>query len=211
VDTDPNTVPAPGTARFRFAYTACAEQTAGFLGRAFQTSRLAMVPVMPTERQWAGQARWFRCELMEISGLERTIVERTASLRDALRPGGPLATTCAATTLNASRTVVLTVAFSSCDVEHDVELTGAYTAPDGDFPGGQALAQLSTDGCQRAGATYVGVPTSVLLTPGSAAFTFATEITEEMWSVGERTAACFYGSLSDRRSGSVQGLGIFPY
>jgi hypothetical protein len=211
VDTDPNTVPSPGTARFRFAYTTCSEQTAAYLGRGFQTSRLAMVPVMPTERQWAGQARWFRCELMEIAGLDRTIVERTASLRGALQPGGPLATTCAATTLNPTRTVVLTVAFTSCDAEHDVELTGAYAAPDGDYPGRQALAQLSTDGCQSAGASYVGVSTSVLLTPGSAAFTFATEITEEMWSVGERTASCFYGSLSERRTGSVQDLGVFPY
>ncbi len=211
VDTDPHTVPTPGTARFRFAYTTCAEQSVAFLGRGFQTSRLAMAPVMPNERQWAGEARWFRCELMEVAGLNRAIVERTTSLRDALRPDGPLATTCAATTLNPARNAVLTVTYASCEAEHDVELTGAFTVPDGDYPGRAELSRLSTDGCQRVAAEYVGVSRSVLLSPGSAAFTFATEITEEMWSVGERTSSCFYGSLSERRVGSVRDLGVFPY
>lgn len=210
VDTDPNTVPTVGTARFRYAYTACLEQAAEFLGGDPHSSRLIVLPVMPSERQWAGHARWFRCELMEIAGLDRTIVARTGTLRGALADEGPLTSTCADVTLNADRTAVLAATFTACEGEHDVELTGAVTLPDGDYPE-ENLSDLLTDGCREVGAAYVGIGANDLLRAGSTAFEFASPITAEMWSVGDRSASCFYGSLSQRRSGSVRDLGVFPY
>jgi hypothetical protein len=211
VDTDPHTVPTVGSARFRYAYTACLDQATAFLGGDPHTSRLAVLPVMPSERQWAGQARWFRCELMEIAGLDRTIVSRDGSLRGALAGSGPLATTCADVTLNEDRTAVLAATFTPCEGEHDVELTGAVTLPDGDYPDPEQLASLISTGCRGVGAAYVGVSAGELLRAGSSAFEFASPITSEMWSAGERSAWCFYGSLSQRRSGSVRALGTFPY
>jgi hypothetical protein len=211
VDTDPHTVPAVGGARFRHAYTACLEQAAAFLGGDPHATRLAVLPVMPSERQWAGKARWFRCELMEIAGLDRTIVPRTGSLRGALASPGPLTTSCADVTLNEDQTAVLAATFTPCDAEHDVELTGAVTLPDGDYPDPQRLGELITEGCRDLGAAYVGIDAAELLRAGSSAFEFAAPITAEMWSAGERSAWCFYGSLSQRRSGSVRDLGVFPY
>lgn len=211
VDTDPHTVPTVGSARFRYAYTTCMEQATAFLGGDPHTSRLAVLPVMPSERQWAGQARWFRCEVMELAGLDRTIAERTGSLRDALANAGPLTTTCADVTLSPDRSVVLAATFTSCVAEHDVELTGATTLPDGEYPAPDRLDDLITEGCRRVGAAYVGIGPAELLRAGSSAFEFATPITAEMWSAGERSAWCFYGSLSQRRSGSVRDLGVFPY
>jgi hypothetical protein len=211
VDTDPHTAPTIGSARFRYAYTTCLEQAAAFLGGDPQPTRLAVLPVMPSERQWAGQARWFRCEVVELAGLDRSIASRTGSLRDALAGSGPLSTTCADVTLSPDRSVVLAATFTSCADEHDVELTGAVTLPDGEYPDPQRLGSLIADECRQVGAAYVGVSPGELLRAGSSAFGFTTAITEQMWSVGERSAWCFYGSLSQRRSGSVRGLGAFPY
>ena len=45
---------------------------------------------MPSDRQWAGQARWFRCELLEVTGLDRVAVRRSGSLQGALDPAGVL-------------------------------------------------------------------------------------------------------------------------
>jgi Septum formation len=211
VDTDPNTVPALGGARFRYAYTTCVERATAFLGGDLHTSRLAVLPVMPSERQWAGRARWFRCELMELAGLDRTIVPRTGTLRDALAGAGRLGPTCADITLSEDQTEVLGAAFTPCEGEHDVELTGAFSLPDGEYPTVESLVELTTDGCLEVGAAYVGIDGDELLRAGSTAFEFAAPITAEMWSAGERSTSCFYGSLSQRRSGSVRDLGAFPY
>ena len=211
VDTDPNTVPSVGGARFRYAYTTCLEQATAFLGGDPRASRLAVLPVMPSERQWLGRARWFRCEVMELAGLDRAIAPRTGTLRGGLAGAGPLTTSCADVTLNASRTEVLAATFTPCQGAHDVELTGAATLPEGDYPDARRLVELLSDGCIEVGAAYVGISAGELLRAGSSAFEFAAPITEEMWSVGERSAWCFYGSLSQRRTGSVRNLGSFPY
>jgi hypothetical protein len=147
---------------------------------------------------------------MELAGLDRTIVPRTGTLRDALGGTG-LGPTCADVTLSEDRTEVLGAAFTPCESEHDVELTGAFTLPDGEYPSADELFELTTDGCRDVGATYVGIDGDELLRAGSTAFEFAAPITVETWSAGERSAWCFYGSLSQRRSGSVRDLGTFPY
>lgn len=221
LDTDPNTVPTPGGARFRFAYTDCLTQATAFLGASPQASRLQIRPVMPSDRQWAGQARWFRCELLEVAGLDRVAVQRSGSLKGALdaagdgghgSPLGSLATTCADVTLNDTRREVLSFTFTPCEREHDVELTGAATLAEGDgsYPGSR-LGSLTYTGCVNAGAQYVGVSNGALLKPGSQTYTFASDLTEEQWSAGVRAVWCFYGSTAARHTGSVKGLRAYPY
>lgn len=211
MDTDPNTVPTVGGARYRYAYTTCQEAAVAFLGGDPHTSRLAVLPVMPSERQWAGRARWFRCEVMELAGLDRTVVARTGSLQDALAGSGPLTTSCANVQFNADRTEVLAATFAPCEGEHDVELTGAIALPDGDYPAADRLVELVDEGCREVGAAYVGIDVDDLLPVGSDTFQFAAPVSAEMWSAGERSAWCFYGSLTQRRAGSLRGLGAFPY
>jgi hypothetical protein len=211
VDTDPNTVPTPGTARFRHAYDVCAHEATGYLGRDFHTSQLAVIPVMPNERQWAGRARWFRCEVFEVADSQRTAVERDSSLHGSLTGLGELTTTCADVTLNASRGAVTSFRYSPCGQPHDVELTGPFVLQDGDYPGRDRAGVLVSAGCQPVGAQYVGVAVGVLLRPGSAAYTFGTEVTADSWSVGERTSWCFYGAKDAQRTGSVRNLGRAPY
>lgn len=223
VDTDPTTVPVVGTVRFRYAYTECLDRAAQFLGGDPDASRLAVVPVFPSERQWAGRARWFRCELMELAGLDRRVAGRSGSLRDALAaepssaagqgsPIGPLATTCADVTLDDRADVLLVQAatFTSCERPHDVELIGTYTVPDGEYPGAAAIAARKSSGCAAAGARYVGIPASELLRAGSSTYTFAADVSEEQWAAGVRSGWCFYGS-DQPRSGSIRGLRAFPY
>ncbi|HEY7222973.1 MAG TPA: septum formation family protein [Micromonosporaceae bacterium] len=210
-DTDSSTVPTVGTARFRYAYGECVRQAKTFLGRDPHTSALVVLPVMPSERQWAGQARWFRCEVVEIAGLDRTVVVRSESLRHALTGAGPLATTCADVQLNATHDQVLAVTFTPCGQEHDAELVGAYTLPDGDYPSAARIQSLTSTGCPPVGAAYVGIPATDLIRPGSEVYTFASGLTKDQWSAGERTTSCFFGSSAKRRTGSIKGVRAFPY
>jgi len=223
VDTDPTTVPTIGTARFRYAYGECVGKAAEFLGGDLQTSRLAVVPVLPSERQWAGMARWFRCELIEVAGLDNRVAGRAGSLHDALAPGstnagqgnsiGPLTATCADVTFSdstANREVVA-VSFTSCQSQHDAELVGAYTLPEGDYPSRATIQETQRTECPSAGAAYVGVAVGQLLPAGTQTYTFAADIDEQQWSVGDRSAWCFYGSFARRLTTSVRGLGAYPY
>jgi hypothetical protein len=209
VDTDPTTVPSPGTARFRSAYVECVREAGEFLGGDPLTSRVAVVPVLPSDRQWAGQARWFRCELLELAGLDRTIAARTGSLRDALVGDGPLTTTCADVTLAGAPRVAVSVIFVPCARLHDAELTGAYTLPDGEYPG--AGGGLTNEGCQTVSARYIGISVEELLRAGSETYAFGAGPTEEEWRAGVRSAWCFYGGLEQRRTGSIKSLNRFPY
>jgi hypothetical protein len=210
-DADTDSAPAVGGGRFKLATTTCLDKAAQFLGADPHTSATAVAAVVPSEREWQGDARWFRCEAMQVAGLDKTIVPRTESLAGALTGSGPLATTCANVALNADHTVVLTGTFIACDRPHDVELTGAYTVPDGNYPAAATLARLIGDGCRTVGAHYVGVSAAALLPARGVAVGFALPLSAEQWSAGERTTSCFYGSYTQRRTGSVKGIGGFPY
>src|SRR5262249_5134027 len=157
------------------AYDVCSHAATGYLGRDFHTSRLAVIPVMPSERQWAGRARWFRCEVFEVSDSQRSAVVRDSSLRGSLVGSGELTTACAQVTLNGARDVVTAFRYSPCEQAHDVELTGPYVLPDGDYPGRDHVGELVSAGCQPVAAQYVGVAVSVLLRAGSGAYTFGSE------------------------------------
>jgi hypothetical protein len=216
-ETEPTIVPVVGSNRFRYAYDECVDRAAQFLGADHYESRLAVVPVLPAERQWAGMARWFRCELMEVAALDRTVATRTGSLRGALSgtdgvgAAGPLLPTCADTTLNETGNQATAVLFTSCEGPHDVELTGAYLLAEGDYPGGAVVGASTLDGCKRVSAAYVGISADDVLRPGTPVVAFASDLTELQWSVGVRWAWCFYGSDLQPRTGSVKGLGTVPY
>jgi len=212
-DTFDATAPALGSARFRYATTTCLAQATDFLGRDPHTSALAVVAVVPSDRQWAGSARWFGCEALQVAGLDETIVARTDSLAGALTGSGPLATTCADVSLAGDHTVVLSATFTSCERPHDVELTGSYTVPDsgGDYPDAGTLAKLIGDGCRAVGAAYLGVQAAALVPAGGAAVGFALPLSAQQWSAGERTTSCFYGSYTERHTGSVKATGKYPY
>ena len=205
--------PKLGSALFRAAYESCAQQANDFLGDDFHTARVAVRPVMPTERQWAGLARWYRCEAMELVDAYGRINPRSSSLKDGLRDTRPLAITCGDESLSQDQKFIQNITYVECTAPHDIELTGIYLAPDADFPGDAKVQTAALDACYGIGAAYLGLSRAALDAVGGIRWLFWGG-TSDLWSVGDRSNRCYMGEFPRRKlTASIKGRapGTFPH
>jgi hypothetical protein len=212
-DADEDRPPGVGDDAYRTAYEECVEQARDFLGGDFRRARVVVLPMMPSEAQWRGEARWFRCEAIEITTAQSKVVSRTSSLADGLRGTRPLALTCVNQTRTDDGEGVRNLTFVPCGKRHDMELTGVYTAPDGQFPGNDKAFDRASDACFGIGARYLGLTRAQLNGIGGISW-LAWGATEDMWSVGDRTYWCFMGEFPRRKlKGSIRNRrpGSFPH
>jgi hypothetical protein len=202
--------PALGDDGLAEAFQICQDAATSFLGDAWLRARVAIVPVPPTSAQWRGQARWFRCEMLEVSDASDTIVPRMTSLRDGLRDSAPAALTCAK---DAGRTAgtVDTVDFVDCATPHTVEFAGAQSRPAGPYPGHEAASRVALKGCATLGARYLGLTESALRARSDLAW-LAIDASEQQWQEGDRSYRCFIGTADRGKpiTGSIHNLGSHP-
>ncbi len=197
--------PEVGDKLFREAYQTCAKEANTFLGGDFHTARVAIVPVLPSERQWRGEARWYRCEILETKDAWATIATRKSSLRDGLRGTRPAAITCANDNFGAKNSSGNNVVYVACSVAHTIELTGIYTPPDGPYPGFEKAVDKALDGCYVIGAKYLGLTKSGLDNRGGIRW-IAWQQDEAYWSVGDRGTRCYMGPYPTKKiKGSIKG------
>src|SRR5262245_3671185 len=95
VDAERTGPPPMGSPEARRAYATCASEATAFLGDDWRTGRLDISVRFPSAAQWSGQARYFRCDAVEVATPAGLIKERTGSLRGSLTGGRPLQLTCA--------------------------------------------------------------------------------------------------------------------
>ncbi|WP_320067795.1 septum formation family protein [Micromonospora sp. RTGN7] len=198
--------PASASAELRGAFADCDAKATGYVGDDWRAGRLRLAVALPSKLGWASGARWYRCDLTEVSTAEAGAVPvtRTGSLRDALKGPSALRLGCqrtrAATTRGAQ---VLTPV--ACAVRHDAEFVGVWKAPDRPYPIRDADWAPFFVGCRSALARYVGVPddasllyrSGVVIRPPGAG----------RWRVGDRGVRCYLW-LSDRKvTASLKGAG----
>ena len=200
--------PAEGSAGAKAAYRTCDTETTKFVGAPWRTGRLWIGVTHPSPAAWTGGARWFRCELLEISSIEDDggLVLRTGSLKHALEgSASPLRLTCYGIQLGTDGAID-TMPAKSCAAEHNAEFAGVWTAPaklgypaqDDDWAG-------LHDGCRKLIATYVDVPddadlqyrTGVVSLPGG----------EDVWALGDRGVRCYLWLAGAKLTASLKGKG----
>jgi hypothetical protein len=187
--------PAAGSPELREAYRECAQQAEEVLGADFRSGRLWLGVAIPSEAGWAGGARWFRCELLEVESVYGDAVEREGSLAGALSEDSPLALGCF--TVNTDGEAVEQMSPVGCDETHEAEFVGVWQAPNGpylDFANDNAESRVY-DGCRERVAAYVDVPVD-----GDLVFrtgTIADWMSELDWEAGDRSFRC-YLYLPDR-------------
>jgi hypothetical protein len=200
--------PAEGSAGARAAYRTCDLRTTQYVGGPWRTGRLWVGVTHPSAAAWTGGARWFRCEVLEISSIEDDggLVQRVGTLRDALEdPASDLLLTCYAIQLDAAG-AIKTMPAASCAAKHNAEFAGIWYAGDLAYPKTDALWAKFHDGCREVIGSYVGVPddanqqfrTGVVSLPGGA----------DVWALGDHGVRCYLWVDGVTLTSSLKGKGV---
>ncbi|BCL14368.1 septum formation family protein [Micromonospora sagamiensis] len=198
--------PAVDSPAMRAAFADCDTRTSAYVGDEWRVGRLRLGVALPSTVGWAAGARWYRCDVTEVDTVERAgrTVQRTGSLRDALKGASPLRLGCQNARTGA-QLGVQTVTPADCAKAHNAEFVGVWKAPDTRYPAKPADWAPVYTGCRSVLAGYAGLPvdddlrfrTDVVVRPPGAA----------RWKAGDRGVRCYLW-LSDRTvTRSLRGAG----
>jgi Septum formation len=204
---DADAPPAPGSNGARVAYRTCDQKTTQYVGGEWRTARLWIGVTHPSAAAWSGGARWFRCEVVEISSIEDDggLQERTGSLQDALTEAdSPLLLSCYAIKLDSSGAID-TMPATSCTAMHNAEFVGVWYAGSVPYPQKDVQWVPFHDGCRKLIATYTKVPddadlqyrTGVVSLPGG----------DDVWAQGDHGVRCYLWLDGSALTASLKGKG----
>jgi putative regulator of septum formation len=209
---DADSAPADSSAGARDVYRICDLRTTAYVGGPWRTGRLWIGVTHPSAAAWTGGARWYRCEVLEISSIEDDggLVQRVGTLKGVLAQSvSPLLLTCYAIKLDASGAIG-TMPPSSCAAKHNAEFVGIWYAGNLSYPKQDAQWAKFHDGCRKLISTYVGVPddpdlqfrTGVVSLPGGA----------DVWTLGDHGVRCYLWLDGSVLTASLRskGLGGLP-
>ncbi|BCJ65988.1 septum formation family protein [Polymorphospora rubra] len=203
-----NKPPTASSTDIKPAYTECDTKAKEFVGADWRTGRLWLGVAVPSPQAWSGGARWFRCDLTEESTVENDgdseTVNRTASLRDALKTTSPLNLGCYAVKLN-SEDRVDTMDPVECTKEHNSEFVGVWTAPDGNYPSKDTDWDKFYSECRTLVGRYVGVPLDNNLRYRTGVIALPNGQTE--WQAGNRGVRCYLWMADKKFTRSLKGTG----
>ena len=199
--------PTKGSAGAREAYRQCDLKTTAYVGAPWRLGRLWIGVTHPTPAAWTGGARWYRCEVVEVSSIEDEgdLVQRAGSLRNALKAAdSPLRLTCYAIELDGDGAIT-TMPVARCSTKHNAEFVGIWQAGDLAYPKQDTQWKKFHTGCRKLMASYVGVPVDadlefragVVSLPGG----------EDVWAQGDRAVRCYLWIDSATLTSSLKGKG----
>ncbi|MFI5836940.1 septum formation family protein [Micromonospora sp. NPDC051300] len=196
--------PRAGSTGIRSAHAECARQVTRAVGADWRSGRLQLSVVFPSALAWSGGARWYRCDVAEVNGLdEGNVTARTGSLRGALKPGSPLALACFNPKL--SKDEVQAMRPVACTTRHHAEFVGIYQAPDISYAEFQRTSLRAHKACRGLIAKYAKVPNDRNMQ--YRAGTIIYHPFEQQWRDGDRGVQCFLWVSERTLTRSVRGAG----
>jgi hypothetical protein len=205
---DADAPPADSSAAAREAYRTCDLKTTEYVGGSWRTGRLWIGVTEPTTAAWIGGARWFRCDVLEVSSIEDDggLVQRVGTVKDALaQPESPLLLTCYSIELDDAGAID-TMPASTCAAKHNAEFVGIWYAGDLGYPQTDAQWAKFHDGCRKLIATYTDVPddadlqyrAGVVSLPGG----------DDVWALGDHGVRCYLWLDGSALPASLKGAGV---
>jgi Septum formation len=203
-DAERTTPPPAGSPTMRAAYRDCDKRVSDFVGADWRSGRVAMIVVPPSSYGWTGGARWYRCDVVEIDGLDDSeFVERSGSLKGALAGRSALAHGCFTPTV--SKEDVQAMVPIACIKPHRSEFVGVYTAPDSGYDIFDKDADRIHRGCYSVIARFAKVPNDGSIDERVGSIYYYPS--ESEWKAGNRGVQCFLWVEDRTLTRSLKGAG----
>ncbi|MDI1465106.1 septum formation family protein [Catellatospora sp. KI3] len=197
--------PEPNTAAVAAAYAECDERATAYVGRQWRDGRLTLDLTLPSAAAWQGGARWYRCELNELTTVtgDADWVERKSSLRGDL--AGDVLLGCFVETGTSG---VDKMEAADCAKSHNAEYVGSFAATRSRaYPAADKDWDYFHDNCRKVIATYVGITQSATTRYGVISWPYS----RATWAGGDRGVRCYLWLEQKKMTGSAKdtkGKGI---
>ncbi len=201
---DGATPPAVGSAPMRTAFTECNRQVRTALGADWRSARVWLSVVFPSPAAWGGGARWFRCDVTELRGLDNPDpVLRKTSMAGALSGTSPLQHGCFNAKTSGDKVTEMVAV--KCTARHRAEFVGVWTAPKGSYKAFLDNADRAHRACRSLIAKFAKLPddNNVQYRAGTIFYHPA----EDDWRNGNRGVQCFLWSSERVLTRSMKGAG----
>ncbi|RKR91699.1 putative regulator of septum formation [Micromonospora pisi] len=204
-EADRATPPPDGSPAWRTARAECDTKVNEVVGGDWRAGRLTLSLIPPSNYAWSGGARWFRCDVGEIDGLDnRDVVARTGSLKGAMSGASALAYGCFNPKLDADGEI-LEMQPVNCTAKHNTEFAGIWNGPDVSYDALLKDKGRIERGCLAAIASFAKVPNNGDMKYRSGWITYYPG--EAEWDAGNRGVHCFLWLDKRQVTRSLRGAG----
>jgi hypothetical protein len=197
-----NSAPNVSAAVVTTAFAECDKQATTYVGEEWRNGRLSLKITVPGSAAWSGGARWFRCDLNELTTVtdDPEWVRRTASLKGAMTPSLRLG----CFSESGSSGSVEKMPEVECSKAHNAEYTGTFIAPTNKtYPKADAEWTYFYDQCRNIIAAYIGMSRADVGKYGVIAWPFS----RDTWAGGDRGVRCFLWLEKKTMTGSAKDSG----
>ena len=189
------------------AYAECDAKAKEFLGGAWQTGRLHLLLAAPSSAQWAGGARFYRCDVGALRTEAGYLEPRKETLKGGLAAGSPLLLGCG-NQVAAAKNEWSDITPSACTSAHDTEFVGVVTAKTPTYPADDKAFQAAFDDpCEAALLAYTGMSPGQFAKELNLNFGYWSTGGQQEWKGGNHTARCYAMIDKKKLSRSVKGNG----
>jgi len=192
--------PASDAAELADVDRQCNTAAIDYVGGPLVDQRLIYLVVVPSRLEWAGGARWYTCDVAQISPYTRvSYADRVGSVRGVAKapPPDPVCFKLAKKDTTEGMTGV------ACDSPHGAELVGALQPPFGAvIPTSQETWIRYVTMCRDRIATVMGVSQAAVIQKwGNDAY----RPSEEEWRAGLRVVQCYFVLWTKTVAKSIRG------
>jgi hypothetical protein len=198
---------APSRDEMADAYTECNTAANEFLGAAWQSGRVHLLISAPTSAQWAGEARFFRCDVGALRTELGYLEPGKTTLKDSLKPGGALLLGCGVQ-VGVADDGWDDITPAACTTPHDTEFVGLVQSKTQVYPqDSKSFDAAFGDSCEKLLLSYTGMSTSHFAKELDLNYGYWMAAGSDEWKAGDHTARCYAMLEKKKLSRSLKGVG----
>ncbi|MFG2041051.1 septum formation family protein [Dactylosporangium sp. NPDC048998] len=198
----------PSPSQLTEAWTDCDKAALDYLGAEWQAGRVHVVVSSPTNRQWTGGARFYRCDIGALRTEAGTFEPRHDTMKGVLASDGDLKLGCG-TQVGTTADSWDDITPAKCTEPQDVEYVGSVSSPGNDYPAdGKAYDAAFGKTCQAKMLAYIGMSRSHWSSVKALYYGFwMTTGSKDEWTAGNHTARCYLMIDKKKITRSLKGAG----